>query len=62
VTGLHFPWVPCPECDGENVYDVGADNAPTFSFECRDCGADWEATGFGMSFGSTVVEGHEREA
>lgn len=57
MTGLHFKWVPCPECGSNEVYDVGADDAPTFSFECRSCGADWEQAGIAFRIGPDEIEG-----
>jgi hypothetical protein len=62
MSGLHLPWVPCPECDSEQVYDMAWDDAPLFQLECRDCSHTWQAAGFGMSVKqSEDVEGYSKD-
>jgi hypothetical protein len=60
MSGLHFPWVPCPKCGGSGTHDTAADDAPAFKFECVDCGHTWETFGFGVSLGSQAVERHSK--
>jgi uncharacterized Zn finger protein len=49
VSGLHFSWVECPECGASETYDIAADDAPAFIFECRECGYSWSMAGFAFA-------------
>lgn len=61
MTGLHFPQIPCPECEGTETYDVSADDAPLFQLECRFCSHEWEQAGLAFALKqSDHVEGHSK--